>query len=202
MTHVTKTEEEKLRRALAMIGEEAGRDEVVPEPRARTTPWWRHWGTVTGGLVTAAALCAGVLVLALGDDKPTGPSGGNQSGKGQTLEEWIACARVIAEGDVAAVRDSEEPGRVIVTFDVDDWIKPAQGTKRVDLDLVDPTEAGVHPSWKAGTHALIVVPERHDLSADTFEGAQLDRYRDQIERALPKAPEAGCPAYWQDPQGR
>ena len=79
MTHVTKTEEERLRRALAMIGEEAGRDEA-PEPRARTTPWWRHWGTVAGGLVTAAALCAGVPVLALGDDKPAEPSGDDSLG--------------------------------------------------------------------------------------------------------------------------
>ncbi|MEV4865536.1 hypothetical protein [Streptomyces ossamyceticus] len=178
-------------------------------PNSRTgTVWWRRRRVVLAGLVSAAALCAGVLGSTLIDGGTTNSgsdrSGGgeNASGKGQTLLEWIACGRTIAEGDVVAVKPSSEAGRVVVTFDVQDWIKPARGAERITLDVVDPTEAGVREPWKEGQHLLIVVPERRDQETDVFQGDQLQSYRAKIEQGLPEAAGTECPPEWRDTPGQ
>ncbi|MEU6805289.1 hypothetical protein [Streptomyces neyagawaensis] len=254
MTYQPESDEALLRRAFALIGEEAGRPDPGPDlvsstpltegrvsgadpqpagagpvhadgsvpvggsvpasgsavgstPRTETV-WWRQRGVVLAGLVSAAALCAGVLGSTLigggttnaGSDRSGG--GENASGKGQTLLEWIACGRTIAEGDVVAVKPSSEAGRVVVTFDVQDWIKPARGAERITLDVVDPTEAGVREPWKQGQHLLIVVPERRDQETDTFQGDQLPSYRAKIEQGLPDAAGTECPPEWRDTPGR
>ncbi|MGO4423540.1 hypothetical protein AB4Z54_33860, partial [Streptomyces sp. MCAF7] len=62
VTEPTESEENDLRLALRMIGEEAGRADVPPRPAPRTM-WWRRRGTVGGVLVAAAALSVGVLVF-------------------------------------------------------------------------------------------------------------------------------------------
>ncbi|MDG5805546.1 hypothetical protein P9869_23345 [Streptomyces ossamyceticus] len=248
MTYQPESDEALLRRAFALIGEEAGRPDPVSStpvtegrvsgadprragagpvpvggagptdgsgpdggsvsvggPNSLTgTVWWRRRGVVLAGLVSAAALCAGVLGSTLIDGGTTnaGPdrSGGgeNASGKGQTLLEWIACGRTIAEGDVVAVKPSSEAGRVVVTFDVQDWIKPARGAERITLDVVDPTEAGVREPWKQGQHLLIVVPGRRDQETDVFQGDQLRSYRAKIEQGLPDAAGTECPPEWRN----
>lgn len=264
MTYQPESDEALLRRAFALIGEEAGRPDplsstsitegrvsgadpqragagAVPDggsvaasgslptdrsgpdggsvpaggsvpdggPNSRTGPvWWRRRRVVLAGLVSAAALCAGVLGSTLIDGGTTNAgsdrSGGgeNASGKGQTLLEWIACGRTIAEGDVVAVKPSSEAGRVVVTFDVQDWIKPARGAERITLDVVDPTEAGVREPWKQGQHLLIVVPERRDQETDVFQGDQLQSYRAKIEQGLPDAVGTECPPEWRDTPGQ
>ncbi|WP_055715833.1 hypothetical protein [Streptomyces torulosus] len=234
MTYQPESDEALLRRAFALIGEEAGRPDPVSStpvtegrvsgadpqlagagpvptggPNSRTgTVWWRRRGVVLAGLVSAAALCAGVLGSTLIDGGTTNAgsdrSGGgeNASGKGQTLLEWIACGRTIAEGDVVAVKPSSEAGRVVVTFDVQDWIKPTRGAERITLDVVDPTEAGVREPWKQGQHLLIVVPERRDQETDVFQGDQLQSYRAKIEQGLPDAAGTECPPEWRDTPGQ
>ncbi|MGW1898986.1 hypothetical protein ACWCQB_16400 [Streptomyces hirsutus] len=209
MTHPPQSDEELLRRAFALIGEEAGRPEPDSEPvllahdRTRRV-WWRRRGVVMAALASTAALCTGVLVSVLIDDGAAKPQSGRDdraSGKGQTLPEWIACARTIAEGDVVTVRQSSEAGRVVVTFDVQDWIKPGRGAQRITLDVVDPAEARVRDPWKEGQHLLIVVPERRDQETDTFRGERLEWYRARIEHGLPEAATADCPPIWRDAKG-
>ncbi|EKX66080.1 hypothetical protein Sipo8835_31985 [Streptomyces ipomoeae] len=252
MTYPPESDEALLRRAFALIGEEAGRPEPdaplhrhgpdasprrdadtsvtpraeaqaqdpaqdgagpvrvgAPNPPARMV-WWRRRGVVLAGLASAAALCAGVLGSTLLDGGATNTESGgshdsdgraNASGQGQTLLEWIACGRTIAEGDVVAVRPSSEAGRVVVTFDVQDWIKPARGAERITLDVVDPTEARVREPWEKGQHLLIVVPERRDQETDTFQGEQLQWYRAKIEQGLPDAATTECPPAWSDTRG-
>ncbi|WP_159769615.1 hypothetical protein [Streptomyces sp. HM190] len=190
-------------------GARGGRTVSDHGPDSRTgAVWWRRRGVVLAGLVSAAALCAGVLGSSLiGDgttnaDSDRSGGGANASGKGQTLLEWIACGRTIAEGDVVAVKPSSEAGRVLVTFDVQDWIKPARGAERIILDVVDPTEARVREPWKEGQHLLVVVPERRDQETDAFQGDQLQWYRAKIEQGLPDAAGTTCPPEWRDTPGQ
>ncbi|MFE1443247.1 hypothetical protein [Streptomyces sp. NPDC058739] len=212
MTDPSRSDEDVLRRAFALIGEEAGRPEprLEPEPgpvplvpvRARTV-WWRRRGVVLTAFASAAALCAGVVGAVLiggGAAEPGAADRSGASGRGQTLVEWIACARTIAEGDVVTVRQSTA-GRVTVSFEVREWIKPSQGARRITLDVVDPTEAGVREPWREGQHLLIVVPQRRDQETDTFRGEQLTWYRGRIEQGLPEAETAQCPPLWRDARG-
>ncbi|MEU0249718.1 hypothetical protein ABZ192_36495 [Streptomyces sp. NPDC006235] len=56
------------------------------------------------------------------------------------------------------------------------------------------TEA--RPPMEKGQRLLIVVPERTDQEASTFEGARLTQYRSTITKALDKAERETCPSPW------
>lgn len=199
MTGLTDSEENRLRLAFAMIGEEAGRVDPVEEPTPPRASR-RHKATTIAALATAAAVSIGLLTITLGDPDTASPGGGREApdaqGQGQTLLEWVACGKTIAVGDVKAVSPSAKSGRVTVTFTVQDWIKPAHGKHEIDLDVVDPTQARVREPWRVGQHRLIVVPQRRDLETDTFGGAELGTNQARIEEAMPKAAHTQCPAAW------
>jgi hypothetical protein len=211
MTELTRLEEERLRLALGLIADEAGRDAPAPRPAPQAV-WWRRHTMVTTALGAAAAVCALLVGLgALGDTGPAGSgsgstgardneSGDHDSSQGQSSQEYIACARMIAEGDVLAVREAPQQGRVLVTFAVQDWIKPTEGADEVELDLVDPTAAGISEPWAKGQHVLIVVPSREDLVADSFSGSALAGGRSFLEHYLPEAAGVECPPYWKNTQ--
>ncbi|MFJ9109913.1 hypothetical protein [Streptomyces sp. NPDC102283] len=205
MTGLTDSEESRLRRALALIGEEAGRGDRAEVPVRRRPA--RHRGGITiGALVAAAVVGVGLLTVTLGDPNTASPGGGGaaapdaEGGQGQTLLEWVACGRTIAVGDVTAVNPSGQDGRLTVAFAVQDWIKPSQGEREIELDVVEPAVARVREPWRVGQHLLIVVPQRRDLETDTFGGAELAPNRASVEEALPQAEQTRCPAIWQSEQ--
>ncbi|MFC8824873.1 hypothetical protein ACFT9I_05875 [Streptomyces sp. NPDC057137] len=197
-------EGERLRLALTLIGDEASRTEpltAAPAPvrvrvRVRRSRR-RRKGLLVGALVGAAALCAGMLTLTL-------PDGGNgrpdSDGMGQSNQEGIACARLIVEAVVVAVRDAPEDGRLLVSFDVQEWIKPGSGADRIELDLVDPAVAQVQEPWRKGVRVLLTVPLRRDLEAYGFSGKQLEGQRKILDHYLPLAKKTECPEYWRTPQ--
>ncbi|WP_405615956.1 hypothetical protein OG292_21925 [Streptomyces sp. NBC_01511] len=208
MPDLTDSEEDRLRRALAVIGEEAGRGDPVKGP-VRPRASRRRRGIGIGALVAAVAAGIGLLTLTLGNPNTASPGGGDRaapdaggagSGQGQTLLEWVACGRTIAVGDVMAVSPSGQDGRLTVTFAVRDWIKPSQGEREIELDVVDPAEARVREPWRVGQHLLIVVPQRRDLETDTFAGAELADNQADIEEALPEAERTPCPTVWRAEQ--
>ncbi|WP_147255904.1 hypothetical protein [Streptomyces sp. PT12] len=96
------------------------------------------------------------------------------------------------------MRDAPEPGRLRVTFAVDDWIRPAEGGARVDLDVADPRVDGLGAPWDEGPHALIVVPAREDLIVDVFEAPELAERRAEIEALLPVTGDVPCPPPWRE----
>jgi hypothetical protein len=148
-------------------------------------------------VVTAAAASLAGLFLV---NQPE-PSRSNEAGdKSQSLIQWVACATVIAEGDVVAVRPAPQRGRLVLTFAVRDWIKPAQGARRVELNVVDPRVANVRRAWKPQKHVMIGVPVRRDLEAVPFTGRRLAFERPRIERALQEVKAGGvtCPPYWRN----
>ncbi|MFC7219189.1 hypothetical protein ACFQLX_13580 [Streptomyces polyrhachis] len=195
---MTAREEQRLRHALTLIndvvGDEEARMEAQPHARAR-----RRGALTAGALACIAALAVGIgVALNAGDSSApssNAPEGREEADNGQSLEEWIACAPVIVEGDVLTVRQAAQ-GRVVVTLEVKDWIKPAQGKKRIELDVLDPTPTGVGEPWQEGSHVLAGVPERRDQPADTFHGAEIATTRARIEGALARAADTVCPPPW------
>ncbi|MFE9247991.1 hypothetical protein [Streptomyces sp. NPDC007088] len=149
-----------------------------------------------------AALVIGVLTL--GPNPEGGPEGSGSANsadlKGPSTEEWIACTELIAVGDVEAVRPGSAKGRLAVDFTVQEWIKPATGKKRIELDAVDPRIDGAQDPWRAGQHLLIMVPRRTDLAVETFENRRLKYFRPLIAEALEGAKSASCPPGWWAPQ--
>lgn len=187
----TESDEERLRKALRLIGAEVGRPDPVRRPRRR------RGGMIAGALVTAAVLVIGVLTLSLGDF--SGDDGDiDGAGQGQTYAEGIACATFIGIGEVVDVRASDEPDRIIVTFNVQEPIKPAEGTGKMELDLLDPSIVDQQFALSPGDHVLLEVPQRRDMMPSVSRGAEIEHRREIIERWLPEAAETTCPPYWRE----
>ncbi|MFI9755769.1 hypothetical protein [Streptomyces collinus] len=198
MTSQHEADEAVVRHALRMIGDEAGRPDPgsvpAPEPIPLAKPRRRR-RVVAASLAAAAAATCIAVALSVMDGTSGNTSRETQSGRGQTLTEWVACADTIAVGDVTDVRPSSK-GRISVAFAVQEWIKPSLGDSRISLDLVDPRVAEARPPIEKGQRLLIVVPERTDQEASTFEGARLTQYRSVITKVLDKAERETCPSSW------
>ncbi|MHC0432316.1 hypothetical protein ACX6XY_19335 [Streptomyces sp. O3] len=197
MTHderePTLGEEERLRLALRVIGDEAARR--GPEARAAApTVWWRH----TGPLAAVAVVAAVVLGIVLSGRATDGSEGGDAMAEAQSETEAIACARMIVEGDIVKVREPSDRGRVLVTLDVTEWFKPAHGAGRIQLDLVDPAIVDVDRSYQKGQHVLIYVPIREDLDANPSIDDEVPSRRKNLEHNLPRSQGVECPPYWKN----
>ncbi|MFJ9740568.1 hypothetical protein [Streptomyces sp. NPDC101166] len=153
------------------------------------------------GLAAVAALCAALLTTWSQDRPADDTTTQDAGGQGQTYAEGIACARLIAEGDVLDVRPASRPGRVLLRFAVNHWIKPDRGADTVELDLVDPSVAQVEEPFAKGRHLLLVVPAREDLEADASSGAELTRMREVVDANRAKAATTKCPRYWRETPG-
>lgn len=202
MKSLTGREEQRLRRAFAMIGEEAARDEPIPATAASTASrlrWRRRPAIIAGGLAAAAA-CAIVVAVIGGagngaSQSPTAlrPPDSSEGGSGITYAQEIACSRTIVVGDVIAVRDASKPGRVVVAIDVQEWIKPASGPDRASLNVIDPRRVN-EKRWTRGTHVLFTEPLRRDELASVSKGREVKFDRKMLVEALPKASHATCPS--------
>ncbi|MFD3931784.1 hypothetical protein [Streptomyces sp. NPDC058614] len=222
MAEPTAWEEERLRAALALIGDAVagpdpaaapGRPDPVTPPAHPVTPspvrpperasHRRRRHALIDGALAAAVLCAALLTNDgwFGDTR-SGTAGRAEDGGGvgQTYAEGIACARLIVEGDVLDVRPAPRTGRVLLTFAVDDWIKPGRGGSTIELDLVDPSVAEVEEPFGEGRHLLLVVPVREDLEADASSGTELTRMREIIDSNWAEAARTVCPPYWKGTQ--
>lgn len=73
-----------------------------------------------------------------------------------SLPGFVACSRVIVEGDVISVIDAS-PGRMLTTPTVTDWVKPATGAQQAKIDTVDIAGEGVYKRWPPGTHLFLAV---------------------------------------------
>lgn len=120
-------------------------------------------------------------------DKEVG-GGGDDSGS-LSREGYVACSRLIVEGTVTEVAPVTGAGRDRITVDVDRWIKPDQGEKRI----VFPMDHDVDPRLKKGDHVLVGIP--HDSAEPdiwTTKEAEIARDRAWIEEALPDSERLGC----------
>ncbi|MER6912517.1 hypothetical protein ABT354_12680 [Streptomyces sp. NPDC000594] len=220
-------QEDRLRLALGIIGEEAGRPEpgrdgkVTPLRRAAEREGrrsrWRRPGTYLG-VVAVAASVALVVTLTVGGDQlggamgsgasakqavtdsqvapayPEGLSSGGRSAREVTDEEWVACARFIGEGDIVTLLPGSGEGRVRLTLDLTDRIKPERGDDRVELDLPLQPGSKLGTEFRTGDNLLIVVPADREVEADVFHEGSGERsyHRRLIDRILDDPGKAEC----------
>ncbi|TVZ77727.1 hypothetical protein [Streptomyces sp. BK340] len=135
-----------------------------------------------------------VGTLALSACGGEGPAEGD---RGQTAAEWVACSTTMVVGDVASVSPSaRHKGRISVTVEATEWLKPVRGERRITLDVVDPGATDTPRQVKPGQHLLIAVPERDSLEPGVFRGDQLRLERARIKKALPASETTKCPYPW------
>ncbi|MET8538632.1 hypothetical protein ABZV67_45010 [Streptomyces sp. NPDC005065] len=192
MKELSKAEEARLRLALTVIEHEVGGGAPVEGPDARTIH--RRRGVIARALIAAVAVggvAIGLGALLTGGDEPGARPGAGGDGKLST-EGMIACAQAIVEGQVVAVRDAPQPDRVILTFAVQDWIKPAAGAQETEFNVLDPAVDGVYRRWRSGEHVLLLIESNREAHVNTFRGDAIAGYRARVERALPKAAGMKC----------
>ncbi|MDX3225120.1 hypothetical protein [Streptomyces sp. ME19-01-6] len=199
MAEPAETEQARLRRALALTGEEAGRPgpaaAPTPPPRAATAAHPpRPRRRIRAASAVAAAACAAAIAMAVAIAADSGSeTGSGAMDRGQTFPEALACATAIVEGDLTSVRPAGQD-RLQVTVSVDRWFKPGTGPSTARFDLADPTIADPAEAYASGDHLLLLVPRRAGQIADAYQGKEVRPMRDRITRTLPEAARATCPA--------
>ncbi|MFJ5850239.1 hypothetical protein [Streptomyces sp. NPDC092903] len=201
MTRPTEDEENQLRRAFALIGEEAAGPEPAEEPgqgavRRRVVhsrPERRRGRAV---LLAAGAACAAALVIGVAVATSGGSSAPPADGttRGQTFPELLACSKTIVEGTLKDVRPAGK-AHVRVTMSVERWLKPKTGLDTTTFDLADPTVRDPEEAYGQGDHVLMVIPSNRDQIATTFpfQGQEIPATRGRIIRTLPGVTDADCP---------
>ncbi|MFF3405993.1 hypothetical protein ACFYW8_07215 [Streptomyces sp. NPDC002742] len=170
-----------------------GRPGGVPKKRSR------HPGGLAVGTLAAAAVATlvvgmgwlvahdggGADVTSSSDSKAADrPSAGSFSGPG-----YIACSRLIAEGEVTEVLPVPGTGQDRITLDVYHYYKPAKGEKTVTF-LMD-RNAGPRPHL--GDEVLVGI-RQHAVTPDIWTTGEKDIARDRswIVRALPESQGMEC----------
>ncbi|WNI33890.1 hypothetical protein [Streptomyces sp. ITFR-6] len=201
MTRPTEDEENQLRRASALIGEEAAGPESAEESgqdavRRRfvhSRPERRRGraALLAAGAAGAAALVIGVAMATSGGSSAPAADG---TTRGQTFPELLACSKTIVEGTLQGVGPAGK-SHVRVTMSVDQWLKPRTGLDTATFVLADPTQRDPEEAYGQGNHVLMVIPSNHDQIATTFSfrGQEIPATRDRIIRTLPGVTDADCP---------
>ncbi|WP_157930480.1 hypothetical protein [Glycomyces xiaoerkulensis] len=196
MAQPTEPNEERLRRAPTTIGDEASRSNASPAPSNRTGSGRRlRIGPTLAG--AAATLALGLLIFGL-IATDLDDNGNDEASDALSTAEVIACSDLIAEGEIVAVEQSDTPDRIVVTFDVQDAIAPAEASGIVELEFLDPVVADEIDPLTPGEHLLLLVYERNDEAPGVVRGDDIEDRRSHFEDSLPDADEATCPAYMQE----
>ncbi|WP_393083080.1 hypothetical protein [Streptomyces sp. LN704] len=191
--------------ALAEAGEET-RPVRVPRQRPRRpagAPRSRGRRPLAVALGTLAAAVVASMVVGMGwliaqggggaDSKSSADSGAkaadSASGSASlSAPGYLACSRLLAEGEIAGIEPVPGTGRDRVTLDVTRSYKPAKGKTRVTF-LVDREE--VAP--RRGEHVLVGIP-RGAVTPDRWTTGEKDIARDRewILGALPASRSLTC----------
>src|SRR5213079_1265583 len=107
-----------------------------------------------------------------------------------TLPAFVACSKIIVEGDVVRVRDAATRGRMVTELAVIDWVKPASGPRTATIETVDIAAEGVYKRWAPGTHLFLQVDvDPSALPSWQFEKRTIGR----IKLAVPASRNIDCP---------
>jgi hypothetical protein len=105
-----------------------------------------------------------------------------------SLPGWVACSRLIVEGDVVSVRSAGT--RMITELAVDDWVKPASGPTVARIETTDIAEEGVYDHWKPGRHLFLHVDaDPTTLPSWQFKPGLIKK----IKAAVPASRALTCP---------
>ncbi|AZM57612.1 hypothetical protein DMA15_12220 [Streptomyces sp. WAC 01529] len=181
-----------LRERLGIIGEALA---APAEPAEPVVPLRSARGRLVTALGAAAVTAAAALVGGLGwlvvngpgasDDKDSG--GGARDAK-LSPEGFVACSRLIVEGEVTAVEPVPGAGRDRITLDVSRYYKPRSGNGT----LTFPMDHDTDPRLKQGDRVLITIP-RGEAHPDNWPtGKDRDSLRRMVLKALPDAAKVSC----------
>ncbi|MEV5783994.1 hypothetical protein ACGFWD_11690 [Streptomyces sp. NPDC048448] len=190
--------------ALAEAGEET-RSVRVPRQRPRRPagaprnrgrrPLAVVLGTLAAAVVASMVVGMGWLIAQGGgvDSKSSADSGakaadGASGSASLSGPGYLACSRLLAEGEIAGFEPVPGTGRDRVTLDVTRSYKPAKGKTRVSF-LVDREEAAP----RRGEHVLVGI-RRGAVTPDRWTTGEKDIARDRewILRALPASRSLTC----------
>ncbi|MCQ9135500.1 hypothetical protein [Streptomyces hilarionis] len=189
------------------VGEGAARPSPAPVRRARAP---RRLRPLLLGAVGAAA--AGALVLGGGwaalrgapgvADDAGSKSAASDAGRGESRDMaaedavalladpgYLACTRLLVEGDVTAVRRLPGTARERVSVRVTHAYRPAKSAPEVGVDRERDAGAPVNP----GDHVLVALARGAEVPDVWLVGeAAVAPQRLTLARALPEAAAAGC----------
>jgi hypothetical protein len=141
-------------------------------------------------LMVAAVLAATTLAGRSGEDRSAGKPLHASPNFDPTIPGWVACSRLIVEGDVLRVRDVASPGRMVTELAVHGWVKPGSGPTTARIETVDIAGEGVYRRWPAGTHLFLRVDVDPSALPDwQFGHGEMKR----IEQAVPASRSIECP---------
>jgi hypothetical protein len=107
-----------------------------------------------------------------------------------SLPDWVACSRLILEGDVVRVSSADSPGQMVTELAVGEWVKPASGPKVATIETPDIAAEGVYERWEPGTRLFLQV----DVDPAALPNGQFsDRMIKKIKRAVPASRTIECP---------
>ncbi|MGW0578897.1 hypothetical protein ACWD25_23670 [Streptomyces sp. NPDC002920] len=185
---------------LADVLTETAEETVVPlrRPRRPLLPL----ALKTVGVAAAGAMVVGMgwlVVQAGGGADDTGASSsaadkaesGASQVSGSPLGDpgYLACLRLVVEGDVTSVAPVAGNGRERVTLRVTRSYKPAKGPATVDFVMGEDLD----PLLSKGDHVLVALPEGSG-GPDLLTVGEVDiaPERTALARALPRAENLGC----------
>ncbi|PZH02124.1 hypothetical protein C1I97_21925 [Streptomyces sp. NTH33] len=205
-----------LRQQLGVIGDALAGD---TRPRRKPVPAARNRRRVRTAALGALAAAAAATVLSgtawlvtqsggvadsgasaasgTSADKESGAKADSSAGSPFASPGYLACARLVAEGEVTDVeRVPGAAGRERITLHVTRSYKPAKTAGEITFVL---GESAGPKSLHKSDHVLVALP-RHAASPDHADHADhvvvgdapIARERDRIARALPEARELGC----------
>ncbi|MET9729373.1 hypothetical protein ABZZ79_01530 [Streptomyces sp. NPDC006458] len=197
-----------LREQLGLLGRALGEppERPVPEPVAVRAPVRRRRPFVLAVRAVGVACAVGVFSLmgwaavrsgggadassdagnkAAASDEKSGP--GAQSD--MSAPGYLACARLVAEGDVTAVDPVPGAAQDRVTLRVTRHIKPDKGRAVVTFVM----DRDADPRLREGDHALVSIPSG-SASPDVWSVGDGDvaRSRAWIDEALPRSRAMAC----------
>ena len=140
--------------------------------------------------VTLAAILVASALAGCYDQGPSGKPLHAPATFDPSLPGWVACSKLIVEGDVVRVSSAQSAGQMVTELAVDDWIKPATGPKIATIETPDIAAEGVYERWQPGKHLFLQV----DVDPAALPNWQFsERMIKKIKRAVAESHTIECP---------
>ena len=140
--------------------------------------------------LTLAAILVAAALAGCSDQDQSGKPLHAPASFDPSLPGWVACSRLIVEGDVIRVSDGASLGQMVTELAVDRWIKPDAGPKKAKIKTADIAAEGVYERWEPGTHLFLQV----DVDPSALPNWEDDeRFIKKVKRAVPASRSIECP---------